>query len=263
MQSPVGYTDVCDVDEQAVQAEYAAIAENLAEVKAEIERARETGSYAAKQVRLLAVSKTVAAPKVAYAWKCGVYGLAENKVQELLEKREQLPPEAKWHLIGHLQTNKVRQIWDKVEMIHSLDSLKLAAEIEKRAAAADRDTDRDRDKKVSCLVEVNVAAEESKFGVAPAELWDMLVELAGMPHISVDGLMTVAPDAPAEEVRPVFAEMRRLRDEMRARAEKNSFFNIPMQELSMGMSNDYRIAVEEGATMVRVGSRIFGGRIYR
>ena len=91
----------------------------------------------------------------------------------------------------------------------------------------------------------------------------MLVELAGMPHIAVDGLMTVAPDAPAEEVRPVFAELRKLRNEMRARAEKNSFSNISMQELSMGMSNDYRIAVEEGATMVRVGSSIFGGRIYR
>ncbi len=255
MQSPVGYTDVCDVDEQAAQVEYAAIAENLAVVKTEIERARAASLHAAEKVRLLAVSKTVAAPKVAFAWSCGVYGLAENKVQELLEKREQLPEDAKWHLIGHLQTNKMRQIFDKVEMIHSLDSLRLAAEIEKRAAAADR--------KVSCLVEVNVAAEESKFGVAPAELWDMLVELSLMPHISVDGLMTVAPDATAEEVRPVFAEMRRLRDEMRIRAEKNSFFNITMQELSMGMSNDYRIAVEEGATMVRVGSRIFGGRIYR
>ncbi|MBQ3180674.1 MAG: YggS family pyridoxal phosphate-dependent enzyme [Firmicutes bacterium] len=236
-------------------AEYADIAENLALVRAEIELARLRGAHSAAAVRLLAVSKTVEAPRVACAWGCGVDALAENKVQELLDKQGQLPPEARWHFIGHLQTNKVRQVFDKVELIHSLDSLRLAAEIEKRAAAAER--------VVHCLIEVNVAAEESKFGLSPAEVWDMLVELAGMPHIAVDGLMTVAPDAPAEEVRPVFAELRKLRNEMRARAEKNSFSNISMQELSMGMSNDYRIAVEEGATMVRVGSSIFGGRIYR
>lgn len=236
-------------------AEYADIAENLALVRAEIELARLRGAHSAAAVRLLAVSKTVEAPRVACAWDCGVDALAENKVQELLDKQGQLPPEARWHFIGHLQTNKVRQVFDKVELIHSLDSLRLAAEIEKRAAAAER--------MVHCLIEVNVAAEESKFGLSPAEVWDMLVELAGMPHIAVDGLMTVAPDAPAEEVRPVFAELRKLRNEMRARAEKNSFSNISMQELSMGMSNDYRIAVEEGATMVRVGSSIFGGRIYR
>ena len=236
-------------------AEYADIAGNIAVIKQQIEQARINGAHSAAAVRLLAVSKTVEAPRVAYAWGCGVDALAENKVQELLDKQGQLPPEARWHFIGHLQTNKVRQVFDKVELIHSLDSLRLAAEIEKRAAAAER--------VVHCLIEVNVAAEESKFGLSPAEVWDMLVELAGMPHIAVDGLMTVAPDAPAEEVRPVFAALRGLRDEMRTRAEKNSFSNIFMQELSMGMSNDYRIAVEEGATMVRVGSSIFGGRIYR
>ena len=236
-------------------AEYADIAGNIAVIKQQIEQARINGAHSAAAVRLLVVSKTVEAPRVAYAWGCGVDALAENKVQELLDKQGQLPPEARWHFIGHLQTNKVRQVFDKVELIHSLDSLRLAAEIEKRAAAAER--------VVHCLIEVNVAAEESKFGLSPAEVWDMLVELAGMPHIAVDGLMTVAPDAPAEEVRPVFAALRGLRDEMRTRAEKNSFSNIFMQELSMGMSNDYRIAVEEGATMVRVGSSIFGGRIYR
>lgn len=236
-------------------AEYADITENIARVRAEIERARLRGRHAAPSVRLLAVSKTVEAPRVAAAWQCGVDALAENKVQELLEKQGQLPDEARWHLIGHLQTNKVRQIIDKVELIHSLDSLRLAAEIEKRAAAAGR--------VVHCLIEVNVAAEESKFGLAPADVWDMLTQVAEMPHIVIDGLMTVAPDAPAEEVRPVFAALRELRDELRAKAEKNSFSNISMQELSMGMSNDYRIAVEEGATMVRVGSSIFGGRVYR
>jgi hypothetical protein len=158
-------------------------------------------------------------------------------------------------MIGHLQTNKVKYIIDKVEMIHSLESWRLALEIEKRAASCGRI--------IPCLLEVNVAAEDSKFGLAPAELWDFVQEAAQLEHLQIAGLMTVAPNAPAEEVRPVFAELRRLRDELHEKSEKFAFKSVTMQELSMGMSNDYRIAVEEGATMVRVGSRIFGQRIYR
>ncbi len=236
--------------------EYPELAADLAEVKAAIAKAQAEGEHAARTVRLLAVSKTVEAPKVAACWQLGVDGLGENRVQELLSKKAQLPPAAKWHLIGHLQTNKARQIIGEVELIHSLESLRLAEELEKRAAAAGLT--------VHCLLEVNVAGEESKFGLAPAEVWDLAAEIAqDMPHIALDGLMTVAPNAPAAEVRPVFAELRELRDEIRRKAEKFALNRLNMQELSMGMSNDYKIAVEEGATIVRVGSRIFGGRVYR
>ncbi len=238
-----------------MQEGYEYIAENLADVKADIAAALESGAHAAQGVRLLAVSKTVEAPKVAACWQLGVDGLAENRVQELLEKQPELPNDARWHMIGHLQTNKVKYIIDKVEMIHSLESWRLALEIEKRAASCGR--------VMPCLLEVNVAAEDSKFGLSPAELWDFVQEASALEHVRIDGLMTVAPNAPAEEVRPVFAELRRLRDELHEKSQKFAFKNVPMQELSMGMSNDYRIAVEEGATMVRVGSRIFGQRIYR
>lgn len=235
--------------------EFAYLAENLAEVRAEIAHAKAVGAHAADNVKLLAVSKTVPADVVAACWRLGVDGLAENRVQELLTKQEELPADAKWHMIGHLQTNKVRQIIGRVQMIHSLESWRLAEEIEKRAAA--------QNIIVPCLLEVNVAAEDSKFGLAPAEVWDFVQAAAGLPHIKLAGLMTVAPNAPAEEVRPVFAELRELRAEINRRAEKIADLAVNLQELSMGMSNDYKIAVEEGATMVRVGSRIFGGRVYR
>ena len=235
---------------------YEELALNLAEVKAEIAKAQAAGAYAAPSVRLLAVSKTVEAPRVAACWRLGVDGLGENRVQELLAKKEQLPPYVKWHLIGHLQTNKARQIVGQVELIHSLESLRLAEELEKRAALADIT--------VHCLLEVNVAGEESKFGLAPAEVWDLASAISqDMPHIALDGLMTVAPNVPAAEVRPVFSELRELRNDIRRKAEKFALNRLNMQELSMGMSNDYKIAVEEGATIVRVGSRIFGGRVYR
>ncbi len=232
------------------------LAARLAEVRANIAKARAEGAHAAKNVRLLAVSKTVSAERAAACWQLGVDGLGENRVQELLEKKRQLPPEVKWHLIGHLQTNKARQVVGQVELIHSLESWRLAEELEKRAAAAGLI--------IPCLLEVNVAGEASKFGLAPAETWDLAAAVASdLPHIELKGLMTVAPDAPAEEVRPVFAKLREMRDEMRQKAEKFALKRLNMQELSMGMSNDYRIAVEEGATIVRVGSRIFGGRVYR
>lgn len=230
------------------------MAANLAEVKAAIAEAKNS-PHAAGAVKLLAVSKHNPAEAAALCWSLGVDGLAENRVQELIPKQAALPPEVKWHLIGHLQTNKVRQVIGRVELIHSLESLRLAAEIEKRAAAAGL--------LVPCLLEVNMAGEESKFGLAPAEVEDFIAALADMPHIAVRGLMTVAPHVPAEETRPVFAEMRILRDKLRQKTEKFADKRLNLQELSMGMSNDYKIAVEEGATMVRVGSRIFGERIYR
>lgn len=232
-------------------------AEVISEIQAEIAAARERGAHAAPKVRLLAVSKTVEAARAAACWQTGlVDGLAENKVQELVQKSAQLPPQVCWHFIGHLQTNKVKQVLSHAALFHALDSWRLAEELERRAAALAV--------KARCLVEVNVAAEASKFGLAPAELWDFLQEVAALPHVQIDGLMTVAPAAEnAEEARPVFAELRRLRDIMRQRAEKVAYPNLNLQELSMGMSNDYKVAVEEGATIVRLGSVIFGNRIYR
>lgn len=230
------------------------MADNLAEIRAEIAKAK-LSSRAARDVRLLAVSKNNPAEAAAACWGCGVDGLAENRVQELLEKSAALPDNVVWHMIGHLQTNKVRQIIGKVAMLHSLESERLADEIEKRAAAAGI--------ALPCLVEVNMAAEESKFGLAADEVADFIDYLFDKEHIVVRGLMTVAPDAPESEVRPVFAEMRCLRDKLAEKYEKFANPRVNLQELSMGMSNDYRIAVEEGATMVRVGTKIFGQRIYR
>ncbi len=230
------------------------MAQNLAEIKAVIAAAK-AAPNAAPAVKLLAVSKHNPAEAAAACWRLGVDALAENRVQELLPKQDALPPDVKWHLIGHLQTNKVRQVIGRVQMIHSLESTRLADEIEKRAAAANL--------LVPCLIEVNMAGEDSKFGIAPAEAADFVDYLADKQHIAVCGLMTVAPDVPAEETRPVFAAMRVLRDDLRKKYEKFTDARLNLQELSMGMSNDYRIAVEEGATMVRIGSLIFGQRIYR
>lgn len=240
-------------------ADYAEVIHNI---QTEIAAARARSSHAAPAVRLLAVSKTVDAGRAAACWQAGaplgLAGLAENKVQELLEKSVKLPPATPWHFIGHLQTNKVKQLLgvDGLALIHSLDSLRLAEEIERRAAA--------RLMTARCLLEVNVAAEDSKFGLAPAELWDFMQAVSGFKHLRICGLMTVAPAVEEPEAaRPVFAELRRLRDSLRQRAEKVAYSNLDLQELSMGMSNDYKVAVEEGATMVRLGSVIFGDRIYR
>lgn len=232
-------------------------AEVINKIQTEIAAAKERGLNAAPRVRLLAVSKTVDCLRAAACWQTGrVDGLAENKVQELAQKSAQLPPQVCWHFIGHLQTNKVKQVLGRAALLHALDSWRLAEELERRAAALDITA--------RCLVEVNVAAEASKFGLAPAELWDFLQAVGGLPHVQIGGLMTVAPAVEnPEEARPVFAELRRLRDIMRQKAEKVAYSNLDLQELSMGMSNDYKVAVEEGATIVRLGSVIFGDRIYR
>ena len=237
-----------------------AFAEILREIQAEIALAQERSVYAAPRVQLLAVSKTVDCCRAAACWQAGqalgLAGLAENKVQELAPKCAQLPPEVCWHFIGHLQTNKVKQVLGRAALLHALDSWRLALELERRAAALDITA--------KCLVEVNVAAEASKFGLAPAEVWDFLREVTTLPHVRICGLMTVAPAAEnPEEARPIFAELRRMRDMMRQRVEKVAYSNLDLQELSMGMSNDYKVAVEEGATIVRLGSVIFGDRIYR
>ncbi len=226
------------------------IAENVHLVRETIEQARARSAFAAPQIRLMAVTKTVDVPRMEEALAAGADMFGENKVQELLHKYEQ-HPEREWHLIGHLQTNKVKYIVDKVACIHSLDSLKLAAEIEKQAAKIERI--------IPCLLEINMAAEASKFGLPEQEAADFLRQLAAYPHILPKGLMTVAPNVPdKEQNRPVFCRMRQLLQRLQA-------LQLPhadLTELSMGMSNDYAVAVEEGATIVRVGTAIFGARNY-
>lgn len=203
------------------------------------------------EVTLIAVSKTKPIEMLQEAYNEGCRNFGENKVQELVEKYEVMPKDIKWHMIGHLQRNKVKYIVDKVAMIHSVDSLRLAEEISKEALK--------KNVTVSVLIEVNVAGEETKFGVAPSEVEELLRQVAVLPGIVVKGLMTIAPfvDNP-EDNRRYFAALKQLSVDI---AKKN-IDNITMNVLSMGMTGDYTVAIEEGASFVRVGTGIFGERQY-
>ena len=227
------------------------VAENLAQVQKNINESCNKINRDPNEVTLIAVSKTKPVEMLKEAYDAGARVFGENKVQEIVDKYDQMPSDVKWHMIGHLQRNKVKYIVDKVAMIHSVDSLRLAETIEKEAA-----------KKaviVPILIEVNVAQEESKFGLMPEEVPEFVEKIAGFPHIRVKGLMTIAPFVEnPEENRPIFAHLRKLSVDI---AKKN-IDNITMSILSMGMTNDYQVAIEEGATMVRVGTGIFGARDY-
>ncbi len=225
--------------------------ENLVQVEKNIETACQRAGRSRDEVTLIAVSKTKPVRMLQEAYDLGVRVFGENKVQEMTEKYEVLPRDIHWHLIGHLQRNKVKYIIDKAELIHSVDSLRLAETIEKEAAK--------HQMTANILIEVNVAKEESKFGLMPEELDSFVDKISVFPHIRVKGLMTIAPFVSnPEENRPIFARLRKLSVDI---ARKN-IDNITMSILSMGMTNDYQIAIEEGATMVRVGTGIFGARNY-
>ena len=220
------------------------VVENIQNVRAKIAAAAEKSGRTAEDVLLLAVSKTKPVELIGEAVQAGCLSLP---MMEYAPEGERIH----WHLIGHLQTNKVKYIIDKVDMIHSVESLKLAEEIEKRAAQKDIVMD--------ILIEVNMAAEESKFGVKPEDTEALLREIAKMQHIRVRGLMTVAPFVEnQEENREVFRQMRELLVDMNGK----KIDNIKMDTLSMGMTGDYEVAIEEGATIVRVGTGIFGERYY-
>ena len=203
------------------------------------------------EVTLIAVSKTKPIEMLQEAYDEGCRNFGENKVQELVDKYEVMPKDIKWHMIGHLQRNKVKYIVDKVAMIHSVDSLRLAEEISKEALK--------KNVTVSVLIEVNVAGEETKFGVAPSEVEELLRQVAVLPGIVVKGLMTIAPfvDNP-EDNRRYFAALKQLSVDI----TKKNIDNITMNVLSMGMTGDYTVAIEEGASFVRVGTGIFGERQY-
>ncbi|MEG0107401.1 MAG: YggS family pyridoxal phosphate-dependent enzyme [Lachnospiraceae bacterium] len=224
---------------------------NLIEVKKNIEIACSKAGRDVKDVTLIAVTKTNPILMLEEAYHLGERCFGENKVQELCDKYEHLPTDIQWHMIGHLQRNKVKYIIDKVSLIHSVDSLRLAQTINEEAQ---------KNKSIAnILIEVNVAQEESKYGLAPDEVEVFVDKLALLSNICVKGLMTIAPyvDNP-EDNRSVFASLRKLSVDI---ARKN-VDNINMGVLSMGMTNDYQIAIEEGATMVRVGTGIFGERNY-
>ena len=227
------------------------IAENLKQVRENIVRACEKSGRDPKEVTLVAVSKTkpVSLLREAYDADARVFG--ENKVQEIMDKYDQLPDDIQWHMIGHLQRNKVKYIVDKVAMIHSVDSMRLAETIEQEAAR--------RDIRVPVLIEVNVAEEESKFGLKLHEVIPFLEQASMLPHLDIRGLMTIAPfvDDP-EDNREIFRQLKKLSVDIAAK----NINNINMSVLSMGMTGDYEVAVLEGATMVRVGTGIFGERNY-
>lgn len=226
------------------------IAENLKKINERLTAAAEKSGRKRSDILLLAVSKTIDVPHIKQAVELGCKQLGENRVQEIMAKYDALPG-VEWHLIGHLQTNKVKYIADKVKLIHSVDSLKLGEEISKRSAAAGRVMD--------ILVEVNMAGEESKSGVAPEDAKRLCKELSALPNICIKGLMTVAPYDPVpENNRVYFKQMKQLFEAIKA----ENYPNTDMQHLSMGMTNDYEIAVEEGADIVRIGTGIFGARDY-
>ena len=235
------------------------VQEQLEEVRQNIRNACERSGRKVEDVTLIAVygieglafdKELVESYISGYpAYDAGARDFGENKVQEILEKEPQLPSDIRWHMIGHLQKNKVRQVIDKAVLIHSVDTVGLAEQIEKEAVKRDLD--------VSILLEVNVAGEESKFGFAPEEVEEAAREIAKYPHVHIQGLMTIAPFVEnSEENRGVFKKLYELYVDMK----RKNIDNVTMNVLSMGMTGDYQTAIEEGATMVRVGTGIFGTR---
>jgi len=227
------------------------IKENIKQVEENITDACKKANRNVEDVTLIAVSKTKPVSMLAEAYESGCRHFGENKVQELVEKYEVMPKDIKWHMIGHLQRNKVKYIVDKAYLIHSVDSLRLAEEISKEAVK--------KNVTANILVEVNVAEEETKFGTTSEAAAELIKEISMLPGIAIKGLMTIAPYVEnAEENRQYFVKLRQLSVDI---MHKN-IDNVSMGVLSMGMTGDYQVAVEEGATYVRVGTGIFGERDY-
>lgn len=227
------------------------IKENLIQVQKEIKEACARAGRQEQEVTLIAVSKTKPVEMLREAYNYGCRDFGENKVQELVAKYEILPKDIKWHMIGHLQKNKVKYIIDKVTLIHSVDSLELAEKISNEAVK--------HQIRVSILVEVNVANEKTKFGAAAENTIELVEQISRLPGIQVEGLMTIAPFVEnAEENRQFFTRLKQLSVDI---IQKN-IDNVNMNALSMGMTGDFQVAVEEGAYYIRVGTGIFGERQY-
>ena len=222
------------------------IAENIAEIRKNVEEARKKSPNPEQPVTLVAVTKTRTPEQLNEVLDAGQNILGENRVQELMDKYDAVNPGAVWHIIGHLQSNKVKYIADKVVLVHSLESESLAKELNRRMQEIGHPMD--------CLVQVNIADEESKFGLAKEEVVPFLEMVSKMPGIHVKGLMNIAPFfEDNEQVRPIFREMYQLFCELKER----QIPGIDMEILSMGMSHDYQVAIEEGANMIRVGRSMF------
>ena len=222
------------------------IKDNIERIRSEIFEAAVRAGRRPEDVTLCAVTKKVDAQKAREVLDAGVHTLGENRVQSLLEKYEVLGDRPEWHLIGHLQTNKVKYIVDKVSLIHSVDSLHLAEEISRRSAAAEKVSD--------ILIEVNVSGEASKYGIRPSETEQLMEQIASLSNLRVRGLMTIAPVPEKKGAnRKYFAQLRELFVDIQSKKYDNSNMDI----LSMGMSRDYVEAVEEGATIVRIGTSLF------
>ena len=228
------------------------IGNNLEHVKNQINDVCNSTQREVQGITLIAVSKTKPVSMLEEAYQNGCRDFGENKVQEIRDKYANISWPVRWHLIGHLQTNKIKYIVDKVALIHSVDSIKLAQAIDKEAAKHDV-------KEVPILIQVNFAHEDTKFGLNPEDVFDVVKEISALEHVKIKGLMQIAPfvDDP-EDNRKYFRAMKQLSVDI----NNKNFDNVDMSILSMGMTNDYEIAVEEGATMVRVGTAIFGERNY-
>ena len=221
----------------------------LYKVRKDIDEAAKRCGRNPEDITLIAVTKTYPVDAMNEAIRLGVTDIGENKPQEVRDKYEHVLP-VKWHLIGHLQSNKIKYVIDRCKMIHSVDSIKLMQEIEKSALSHDCHMD--------ILIQVNISGEETKSGISPDDLPQLLEYAGNLTRVHIKGLMTIAPKAEYGDVSVHFRNMKALFDE----TAKKSYKNVEMQELSMGMSNDFELAIENGATMVRVGSSIFGPRNY-
>ena len=225
------------------------IESRLNDVKSRISAAAKECGRAPEDIKLIAVTKTYPIEAMNEAIRLGVTDIGENKPQEIRDKFDNVSP-VNWHLIGHLQTNKVKYIIDRCTLVHSVDSIKLMAEIDRQAQNHNRDID--------ILIQVNISGEESKSGIAPDELPSLLEYAKNLTNTHVKGLMTIAPKCDIDEVSRHFSNMKELFDQ----TAKQSYKNVTMTELSMGMSGDFETAIKHGATMVRIGSLIFGPRNY-
>ncbi|ACL74977.1 YggS family pyridoxal phosphate-dependent enzyme [Ruminiclostridium cellulolyticum] len=227
------------------------IKQNLDDIYSRIKIAAEKSGRKAQDIKLIAVTKTVEVGRIKNVCEYGIHDFGENRVQELLEKYDKFDESIQWHLIGHLQKNKVKYIIDKVHMIHSVDSFELAKEIDNRAGKAG--------KRMNILLQVNVSGEETKFGIKPDEVNEYVGFISQLKNISLRGMMTIAPFAGnPQEIRPIFKKLYDIYIDIK----NKRIDNVNMDYLSMGMSNDFEVAIEEGSNIVRIGTGIFGKRNY-
>ena len=228
------------------------IKNRLTDIQARVKEAALRAGRDPEEIKLVAVSKNQELEKIEALQAEGIVDFGESRVQDLRDRYEKFP-DVKWHMIGHLQRNKVKYLarMDRCQLIHSLDSLRLAKKINKRAEMEDR--------MMKALVQVNIAEDENKYGLYASEIIDYLHQVAEFDNLQIKGLMTIVPHVEdAEEVRPYFKEMKELAEQIK----EEDMAQVQMDELSMGMSNDFEVAIEEGATIVRLGRSLFGSRGY-